>query len=187
MGNQPFLDFYLLCMENPCFSCNFVNPNPASWNQTGIKIFDYPKFAEPFRDMIRREIDLLVKESGVEVNLNKGGIRKESATGEVLKICGDPLSFLASVLKANKNRCLEFIAAFDSQTAGREKLSRISESKMQNNRNYKSFDFFSQEDLSILLTIVRSEFNINGLRNKHILNVLHLSAARVSRLINLKN
>jgi hypothetical protein len=64
-----------------------------------------------------------------------------------------------------------------------EKLSRISESKTQNNRNYKGFNFFSQDVLSILLTIVRGEFSINGLRNKHIRNVLHLSAARASRLI----
>lgn len=93
------------------------------------------------------------------------------------------LAFLATILKASNKRYLEFISAFDNQTAGREKLSRICESKTQNNRNYKGFNFFSQDDLRILLAILRGEFNINGMRNKHIRNLRHLSAAQVSRLI----
>jgi hypothetical protein len=56
----------------------------------GIRIFDYAKFAEGLRDNIRKQIDILVSESGVEVQyLNKSGIRKESLVSAILKKRGD--------------------------------------------------------------------------------------------------
>jgi hypothetical protein len=55
-----------------------------------IRIFDYDKFAEGLRDTIRKQIDSLVAESGVEVQyLNKSGIRKESLVSAILKKWGD--------------------------------------------------------------------------------------------------
>jgi hypothetical protein len=55
-----------------------------------IRIFDYAKFAEGLRDTLRKQIDLIVSESGVEVQyLNKSGIRKESLVSEILKKRGD--------------------------------------------------------------------------------------------------
>jgi hypothetical protein len=56
----------------------------------GIRIFDYAKFAEALRDKLRRQIDALVSESGVEVQyLKKSGIRKESLVADILKKRGD--------------------------------------------------------------------------------------------------
>jgi predicted transcriptional regulator len=93
------------------------------------------------------------------------------------------LTFLADNLKAANKRYLDFIAAFDNKEAGRKRLERVTESKTENNRNYKGFNFFSKDDLAILLTMLRGEFNINGFRNKNIQRILGFSGAKVSRLI----
>jgi predicted transcriptional regulator len=93
------------------------------------------------------------------------------------------LTFLADNLKAANKRYLDFIAAFDNKEVGRKRLQRVSESKTENNRNYKGFNFFNKDDLTILLAIVHGEFNINGFRNKNIRKLVGFSGAKVSRLI----
>jgi predicted transcriptional regulator len=93
------------------------------------------------------------------------------------------LAFLAEHLKAANKRYLDFIAAFDNRDAGRQRLNRVTESKTENNRNYKGFNFFNRDDLSILLTILNGKFNINGFRNKNIQQLLGFNSAKISRLI----
>jgi hypothetical protein len=80
------------------------------------------------------------------------------------------LSFLSDKLKASNKRYLEFISAFDNKEVGRKRLEKVTSSKIDNNRNYKGFNFFSKDDLSVLTAIARGEFNINGLRNKNLQN-----------------
>ena len=47
--------------------------------QKGVKIFDYPKFAEPYKESIRANAELIAKEHGVEIEfIRKSGVRKES-------------------------------------------------------------------------------------------------------------
>jgi hypothetical protein len=59
-------------------------------NSQGIKIFDYAKFAEPYRDAIKKNIDTIVSESGVSVEyVKKAGVRKETIVSGVLKKRGD--------------------------------------------------------------------------------------------------
>jgi predicted transcriptional regulator len=93
------------------------------------------------------------------------------------------LVFLAHNLKAANKRYLDFIAAFDNKETGRKRLERVTESKTENNRNYKGFNFFNKDDLTILLAIMRGEFNINGFRNKNIQKLLGFNGAKISRLI----
>ena len=93
------------------------------------------------------------------------------------------LTFLANNLKAANKRYLDFIAAFDNKIAGRKRLEKITESKTENNRNYKGFNFFNNDDLTILQTILRGEFNISGFRNKNIQKLLGFKATKISRLI----
>ncbi|MBS4058283.1 MAG: hypothetical protein KGZ82_13265 [Bacteroidales bacterium] len=93
------------------------------------------------------------------------------------------LSFLADNLKSANKRYLEFISAFDNKEVGRERLKRVASSKSENNRNYKGFNFFDAEDLLILTTIVRGEFNINGFRNKNMQKLLGFTGSKISRLI----
>jgi len=66
---------------------------------------------------------------------------------------------------------------------GRERLEKITSSKSENNRNYKGFNFFSADDLTILMAIVRGEFNINGFRNKNMQKLLGFNGGKISRLI----
>lgn len=93
------------------------------------------------------------------------------------------LSFLADNLKASNRRYLEFISAFDNKEVGRKRLEKVTSSKSENNRNYKGFNFFNVDDLTLLMAIVRGEFNINGFRNKNMQKLLGFNGGKISRLI----
>jgi predicted transcriptional regulator len=93
------------------------------------------------------------------------------------------LGYLADTLKSVNRRYIEFISAFDSRDVGRKKLESIGRPVTENNRKYKGFNFFSEDDMTILLAILRGEFNISGFRNKNIKLLLKMNAAKVSRLI----
>lgn len=93
------------------------------------------------------------------------------------------LTFLADNLKDSNRRYLEYISAFNNKEVGRKRLEKVTTSKNDNKRNYKGFNFFSDVDLSILLAIVRGEFNIYGFRNKNLQKQLGYKAGKISRLI----
>lgn len=93
------------------------------------------------------------------------------------------LSFLTDNLKASNKRYLEFISAFDNKEGGRKRLGKITSAKIDNNRNYKGFNFFSDDDLLVLTAIARGEFNINGFRNKNLQKLLRFNGGKISRLI----
>ncbi|HKK58602.1 MAG TPA: hypothetical protein VJ937_03935 [Salinivirga sp.] len=58
--------------------------------QNGIRIFDYPKFAEPFKESIRSNAERIAKENEVEIEfIRKSGIRKESIISDKIKKRGD--------------------------------------------------------------------------------------------------
>jgi hypothetical protein len=51
-------------------------------NKHGIRIFDYPKFAQPYRDLIRENAEQLARDNGIRIHyLNN----PETKTGEVVK------------------------------------------------------------------------------------------------------
>jgi len=93
------------------------------------------------------------------------------------------LSFLSDNLKSSNKRYLEFISAFDNKEIGRRKLENVTSSKTENNRTYKGFNFFSADDLAILLAILRGEFGIAGFRNKNMQKLLDMKGSKISRLI----
>jgi len=93
------------------------------------------------------------------------------------------LSFLTDNLKASNKRYLDFISAFDNKEVGRKRLEKVTSSKSENNRNYKGFNFFNADDLTLLMAIVRGEFNINGFRNKNMQKLLGFNSGKISRLI----
>jgi len=91
---------------------------------------------------------------------------------------------LAVIFNAANRRYLEYISTFDIQEAGRKRLDKVTRSKQQNNRTYKGINFFSQQDLALLLTILRGEYNIAGFRNKDLRNRLPgYNTGKVSRLL----
>jgi hypothetical protein len=56
----------------------------------GIRIFDYPRFAEPLRDTIRTRAQELAESAGIEIeHISKAHIRKEDVVAKVLKRRGD--------------------------------------------------------------------------------------------------
>jgi len=55
-----------------------------------VRIFDYPRFADPFRDQLRENAERLAAESGIEIEfLRKRNVRKEDRVKEVLAPRGE--------------------------------------------------------------------------------------------------
>jgi hypothetical protein len=55
-----------------------------------VKIFDYPRFAEPFRNQLRENAERLAAENGLEIEfLRKRNVRKEDRVKEILNKRGE--------------------------------------------------------------------------------------------------
>lgn len=94
------------------------------------------------------------------------------------------LAPLIVLFSASNKRYLEFISAFDNKDAGRKRLDKVTRPMSINSRNYKGFNLFSEQDLTLLITVLRGEYNISGFRNKDIRERLpQFNPAKVSRLI----
>ena len=78
------------------------------------------------------------------------------------------LTALQEVLVAANQRYLLFISAIDDMTAEVKKVNRLSDRIIVNERSYKGFNFFSDDDQKLFETISRGEFNISGFQNKNI-------------------
>ena len=98
-----------------------------------------------------------------EVNQRDGNKVKKIA---VMKKNIYSLFPLIRLLKASNHRYLEFISAFSDPTDGIKKLNHVSETVTSGQRNFKGFNFFSEEDQKLLTVIARGEFNISGFRNQ---------------------
>lgn len=94
------------------------------------------------------------------------------------------LSPLRELLLAANRRYLEFISAIDDISAGIGKLNNISMSIVKNNRSYKGFNFFSEEDQKLFEAIVRGEFTISGFQNKNLRQKLsNRTSGQISRIL----
>lgn len=68
--------------------------------QQGVRIFDYPKFAEPLRDRIRERAHQACAEAGIEIeHVSKSHIRKEELVARVLATRGDAPGLVHDRLK----------------------------------------------------------------------------------------
>src|ERR1700729_4376433 len=62
-----------------------------------IRIFDYPKFAEPFRNRIRENAEKMAAEAGIEIEfIRKRNFRKEDRVKEILARRGEQAGWSAS-------------------------------------------------------------------------------------------
>jgi hypothetical protein len=63
----------------------------AYLNARHIRLFDYPKFAEPFRDEIRNNAEQVALENGLEIEFIRsiGGFRKEARVQEIMAKRGE--------------------------------------------------------------------------------------------------
>lgn len=94
------------------------------------------------------------------------------------------LTMLQISLKAANKRYLEFISAIENKSDGRKRLDTISQPKTVNDRKYKGFNLFDNNDQNLLMTVLRGEFNISGFRNKDVRKLIPaFSSGKVSRLL----
>jgi hypothetical protein len=94
------------------------------------------------------------------------------------------ISDLASLMRDANFRYLEFLSSLDDPTDGAVKLEKLSDTISEHNHPYKGFNFFDSEDLQLLRTIARGEFNINGFQNKHLrIHLKHISTSKATRII----
>jgi hypothetical protein len=91
---------------------------------------------------------------------------------------------LAKLLKASNRRYLEFISTFDDHSEGVKKLGKIASPVKVEDRSYKGFNFFCENDLNLFEVLARGELNIKGFQNKTIRQFFpELSSASVSRIL----
>lgn len=81
----------------------------------GIRLFDYPRFAEPYRERIRENAEAIAQENGLEIEFLRGSTtRKEDRVQEILKDRGDHPG-LVCIFSAMES-CPSYRAWHDKQT-----------------------------------------------------------------------
>ncbi|HHB75728.1 MAG TPA: MarR family transcriptional regulator [Desulfobulbus sp.] len=94
------------------------------------------------------------------------------------------LTPLRDLLSAANHRYLQFVSAIDDMTADVKKVTLLSKRIVENERSYKGFNFFSDEDQKLFEIISRGEFNISGFQNKNIRQYLtDKNSGQVSRIL----
>lgn len=91
---------------------------------------------------------------------------------------------LRELLLASNNRYIEFLSAIEDQRAGTDKLNQLTKTVCENDRSYRGFNFFDDDDQLLFRTIARGEFNISGFKNKNLRQWLtNKTSAQISRMI----
>ena len=94
------------------------------------------------------------------------------------------LPALSQLLVAANRRYIEFISAIDDPSAGIKKLDRISRTVVENDRSYKGFNLFDDDDQLLFESIASGEFTISGFQNKHLRYKLEgRTSSQISRTI----
>jgi DNA-binding MarR family transcriptional regulator len=94
------------------------------------------------------------------------------------------LAPLQEILSAANQRYLAFISAFDAPIGGCQCLNSLTQTRVENQHSYKGFNFFSEEDATILRLLLRGEFATYGLCSRDLLTFLpEKSPGQISRLI----
>ena len=89
----------------------------------------------------------------------------------------DSLGDLQQLFLPVNRRYLDFISAMDEPTDGNKLLDKICETKMEDYRAYKGFNFFSAHDQRVFEILLRGEQNIHGVRNADLRLVFRRYAA----------
>jgi hypothetical protein len=91
---------------------------------------------------------------------------------------------LSGLFKAANRRYLEFISAFDDISRGINNLEKVSKTIVSGKRSYKGINFFAEQDVNLLITLEKGEFNINGFQNKNLHRFLtDKSSGQISRIL----
>ena len=100
--NAPLLERYrdriagvLTCYDRVVITGTLPGPCHAAGmtsflNANHIRIFDYPRFAEPLRERLRENAEALAASAGVKIeHIAKAHIRKEAVVAKVIEARGD--------------------------------------------------------------------------------------------------
>ncbi len=149
-----------------------------SMGKNSIKMYD--KFSKILRiETTTNDVGFFKHYREVE---HRNGTRSKKMTG--MKNNFYSLRHLQDNLKGSNRRYLEFISGIENKALGRKRLEKVTQPKEENNRNYMGFNFFSKKDTSLLLALLRGEFNISGFQNKDMRKALaHLNSGQISRLL----
>lgn len=91
---------------------------------------------------------------------------------------------LRQSLAAANHRYLQFISSIDDSSTGIRYLNRLSRTVIDNERSFRGFNFFDDEDQTLFETLVRGEFNISGFQNKHLrLHLTDKTGPQMSRIL----
>ena len=91
---------------------------------------------------------------------------------------------MRDLLLAANRRYLEFISAIDDASAGVRYLNKVAKTIVENERSYRGFNFFDDEDVKLFEIIARGEFNIGGFQDKSLRQFLHdQTCERLSRIL----
>lgn len=94
------------------------------------------------------------------------------------------LTALKQLLFSANRRYLQFISAIEDKSVGINKLNKIATTVVENNRSYKGFNFFDEDDQLLFEAIACGEFNISGFQNKHLRRKFSgKTSAQISRLL----
>ena len=108
--------------------------------KNNIRIFDYPRFAEPLRDLLRDNAEKLARDNGLEIDfIRRNNFRKESKIKDILKERGDAPGMVhifsamescesykpwhnkkthKTYLKPNRSKCLHYYFYFIDEHLG---------------------------------------------------------------------
>ena len=95
------------------------------------------------------------------------------------------LPALQECLLAANQRYLKFISAIATPEVGVEKLHRLAETKVENNRRYKGFNLFSEEDSCLIRALLSGEFCLSGFTNRNLRQLFpQKNSGQITRLLN---
>ena len=94
------------------------------------------------------------------------------------------LPALRELLAAANRRYLQFLSTIEDPRNGRNKLDKLSQPVEHEGRCYPGFNFFDEDDDTLLQAIACGEFNVGGMQNKTLRRCLSgKTGAQVSRLL----
>ncbi len=112
---------------------------------------------------------------------------KDGSTSKKFTSMRKNIYSLRPLIKIAKDACrryIEFISTIEDKTVGTKRLRKVTQRIEENNRGYKGFNFFDDNDMRIIRILTRGEFNIAGFRNKDIRRfVPEKSTGQVSRIL----
>jgi DNA-binding transcriptional ArsR family regulator len=124
-----------------------------------------PSFFKHYREVVQRDGSKVRKIAQVKKNIYS-------------------LYGLMKLLEASNRRYLEFISALEDNKVGMDRLEKVSDRAIENGHSYRGLNFFEKQDLQILRTVSRGEFNISGFQNSTLrCHLTGKSPGQITRLL----